>query len=394
MHDEEEDTLEASIIMSKSRGGSKKRRPGMVKHPETDAWSSSSSSKWAVVVGVGMVVVGAMVLRYPTKTKSRPIDDDEIVGEMEFMGMMQREAGRIPVDPAVKPTPGVYVGPPSAKLSRYAIQHYLNPVFFEDPEFFWGVGSRLRDGHIVELRDAFIPSFADGIHAEIDAFKESDWIIERDDHGLFMGYMYHKRRIKDAETVLAGPNLRRFYDVIDDDDTKDFIHTLTGRDCKGRIMGGPALFLPGDFVAPHNDWVDQRTVAFVWHLAKDWRPEWGGVLHWPGASTYESGFHPATYNTLYIFSVRANSVHSVTPVSDHARRKRLSISGWWMSPWLPTSIDDVDHILANATSRKLITDSQRDAIYPIVMDALATRNLTRSQLRRIYHRLQHTDVDF
>ena len=36
----------------------------------------------------------------------------------------------------------------------------------------------------------------------------------------------------------------------------------------------------GDHSLPHTDWVGQRTVSYVWHLSKGWRPEWGGALYW------------------------------------------------------------------------------------------------------------------
>lgn len=41
------------------------------------------------------------------------------------------------------------------------IKNYLNPKFFENPETMLDIGRRLRKGHLVVIRNAFIPEFAD-----------------------------------------------------------------------------------------------------------------------------------------------------------------------------------------------------------------------------------------
>jgi Rps23 Pro-64 3,4-dihydroxylase Tpa1-like proline 4-hydroxylase len=63
----------------------------------------------------------------------------------------------------------------------------------------------------------------------------------------------------------------------------------------------------------------------VWHLAKDWRPEWGGALFWCPKGCYL----PPVFNTLWLFNVGPESIHFVTHVSPYARGKRLAINGWW-----------------------------------------------------------------
>ena len=68
-----------------------------------------------------------------------------------------------------------------------------------------------------------------------------------------------------------------------------------------------------------------RNVAFVWHLAKNWEPKWGGSFYWCSSLANL----PASFNTLVLFNVNPRSVHLVTEVSPYAAGKRLAINGWW-----------------------------------------------------------------
>ena len=66
-------------------------------------------------------------------------------------------------------------------------------------------------------------------------------------------------------------------------------------------------------------------MSFVLHLARRWRPEFGGSLVWC------SPFHvvPAEFNALTLFGVSAHSAHFVSPVwPEAAPERRLAVSGW------------------------------------------------------------------
>jgi Rps23 Pro-64 3,4-dihydroxylase Tpa1-like proline 4-hydroxylase len=92
-------------------------------------------------------------------------------------------------------------------------------------------------------------------------------------------------------------------------------------------------YLPGDHSLPHPDAVPSgaeanRQVAFVWHLAKDWRSEWGGALYCCTRGVYL----PPVFNTLVLFNVGPETEPFVTQVSPYAQGKRLAINGWWTGP--------------------------------------------------------------
>jgi Rps23 Pro-64 3,4-dihydroxylase Tpa1-like proline 4-hydroxylase len=64
------------------------------------------------------------------------------------------------------------------------------------------------------------------------------------------------------------------------DETKRLVGQLSGQNCSGSTSFWASWYQPGDHSLPHNDRVisdrlnEVRNVAFVWHLSKDWRPEW------------------------------------------------------------------------------------------------------------------------
>lgn len=103
--------------------------------------------------------------------------------------------------------------------------------------------------------------------------------------------------------------------------------SISGRDCSGPIDFGASWYLPGDHSLPHQDLGLGRSVAWVWHLTKDWDPRWGGGFFWcPSGITMSPRF-----NCFTLFNVTTASAHFVTAVSPYAQAKRLALNGWWTS---------------------------------------------------------------
>ena len=152
--------------------------------------------------------------------------------------------------------------------------------------------------------------------------------------------------------------------------SREFVGALTGRECGGETTGAPSWYQAGDHSLPHTDWVGQRTVAFVWHLSKAWRPEWGGALYW-AQHDHAVATYPASFNTLVLFSVTPRSAHFVTTVSPRHEGKRLTFNGWWQSAWTPRAADVDDLLgdrLATAERRALLTHAQLQAVTDLVDD--------------------------
>jgi thioredoxin 1 len=208
----------------------------------------------------------------------------------------------------------------AAEPSTLSIESYLRPsvrAALKD------VGPRLAAGGLVAIRDAFEADFAERMHRSLDSC--ATW-------GLYEGYdehfHYHHHNLYEVAEFPA--DLAWCGKIFDSSETKALLTRLSGRGCPGPTEFSASWYLPGDHSLPHNDVGandanSNRQVAFVWHLAKDWRSEWGGALFWCSKGCYL----PPVFNTLWLFNVGPESSHFVTHVSPYAQGKRLAINGWW-----------------------------------------------------------------
>merc|ERR1712224_808711 len=110
----------------------------------------------------------------------------------------------------------------------------------------------------------------------------------------------------------------------------------------------------------------QRTVAYVWHLSKSWKPDYGGALYWC-KHHHHVATHPASFNTLVLFRVTTSSSHFVTAVSPRHKGKRLTFNGWWQSAWEPR-LDSALEVLACKEKRGALTHLQLQMIRDMIDD--------------------------
>ena len=106
------------------------------------------------------------------------------------------------------------------------------------------------------------------------------------------------------------------------------IEQITG----DRPMKYSQLFLSqyrkGCFLAPHSD-INRGKWAFVLNMTKDWKPQYGGVLHFldDNRENIIDSYVPK-FNSLVIFEVPKEGIpHFVSHVV-HENKKRFAITGW------------------------------------------------------------------
>lgn len=203
-----------------------------------------------------------------------------------------------------------------------SIETYLNPEIFDNEELVQQIGKHLVDGKLVVIKEALREAFAERLFTCLDQF--SGWEVYED---YEEGFHYHHHNIYDKR--LFPRELMWCRKVFQSDSTKKFMQRLSQRDCGGKTQFSASWYLPGDHSLPHNDFIardnEYRHVAFIWHLTKNWQPQWGGDLFWCPRTLYI----PPSFNTLLLFNVGKNSSHFVTQVSPYAQSKRLAINGWW-----------------------------------------------------------------
>jgi hypothetical protein len=179
---------------------------------------------------------------------------------------------------ASKPAPVVPLDPSCAAAmlvleeGERDLEHYLNPAHFADPATMEDITRRLQAGDLVVIKDAFRPEFAEMVFTELSASSVA-W--ELNEAYFPDGYAHLHNNVYERSSWSA--RLNSTLDMFAAKASRAFISKLTGRDCTGDTTGAPSWYDTGHHSLPHTDWVGQRTVAYVWHLSKNWKPEWGGV---------------------------------------------------------------------------------------------------------------------
>jgi len=214
----------------------------------------------------------------------------------------------------------------AAADAALSIETYLRPSLRGPASALAAAIPRMQAGGLIVIRDAFEPDFAERMYRSLD--RCTTW---RPYEGYEEDFSYHHHNLYIPEEY--PPDLAWCSKVFASSNTKAWATRLSGRSCTGPVQFSAAWYLPGDYSLPHNDIAESgenstRQLAYVWHLAKDWRSEWGGALYWCARAWYLS----PVFNTLVLFNVGTESNHFVTQVSPYAQGKRLAINGWWTGP--------------------------------------------------------------
>ena len=86
----------------------------------------------------------------------------------------------------------------------------------------------------------------------------------------------------------------------------------------------------GNFLSPHSDNGNGK-LAFVLNLTKNWKPQYGGILHFMNDTKTEivESFTPL-FNNLMLFEVPEGGIpHFVSHVVPYVKQERYSITGWY-----------------------------------------------------------------
>ena len=95
-----------------------------------------------------------------------------------------------------------------------------------------------------------------------------------------------------------------------------------------------SCYSEGHYNGPHIDG-DNGRLAFVYHLSKDWKPEYGGLfmrMDWDWKTVNKVVVPP--FNTLTLFDTKwegkKGSPHMVTEIAQGCNNKRISYTGWFL----------------------------------------------------------------
>jgi SM-20-related protein len=118
---------------------------------------------------------------------------------------------------------------------------------------------------------------------------------------------------------------------LDSDEFLEIGRTVSGFEAIRSITAQATCYMPESFLSAHDDVADNvenRLVAYVLGITKDWKFDWGGFLQFldPESGKVIDSF-PPTFNSLMLF--RVPQWHSVSFVTPFALRPRISVTGWY-----------------------------------------------------------------
>lgn len=198
----------------------------------------------------------------------------------------------------------------------------------------------LTNNRPVHIRNFLRPAVAEALHTELynasntSAFQRFT-STSRNYQFRYSAQYAFPRQEQSSDTFETLPLATGLLRALDSLQMKRWVEQAAGCNVSSRVMAGATYFAPGDYVGPHTDTGGghqqgaKRRVTFVFHLAKDWDTVYGGDLVFATPLSLIT----ASYNTMTIFSVTKAAYHLVTPVwaETPLSRRRLAVSGWWMS---------------------------------------------------------------
>ena len=112
-----------------------------------------------------------------------------------------------------------------------------------------------------------------------------------------------------------------------------FVNSITGMRLDRTNEVFASRFTSNQFLSPHHD-ENKGKIGFVYSLSKNWRPEWGGNLHFMKEDyrTITKTVVPV-FNRLTLFDIPSKNgiPHYVSHVLPTITSKRISITGWFDS---------------------------------------------------------------
>ena len=143
-----------------------------------------------------------------------------------------------------------------------------------------------------------------------------------------VGFFYGRHKVS-PEKQHEDKMISNVFNWLNSEETLETVKSISGFNDITNASAQVTQYLPGHFLTRHNDISEseQRRVAYVISLSKDWHPDWGGLLQfYLDNGTPRDAWAPQ-FNSMALFDV--DHVHAVTYVAPYATQARYSITGWF-----------------------------------------------------------------
>jgi len=166
------------------------------------------------------------------------------------------------------------------------------------------------------------------LHSMSSQNKQRFFKLLYSDAAKGVGFFYGRHQISLGSEV-DDSLLYKVFDWLNAPHTLEIIKTITGMNDITNTSAQATQYVPGHYLTRHNDvnHQEQRRVAYVLSMSKQWHPDWGGLLQFYQANGTPKDAWAPQFNSMALFDV--NHVHGVSYVAPYATQARYSITGWF-----------------------------------------------------------------
>jgi Rps23 Pro-64 3,4-dihydroxylase Tpa1-like proline 4-hydroxylase len=145
-------------------------------------------------------------------------------------------------------------------------------------------------------------------------------------------FVYWKFSMVDAYRKQILPHLmtHRLLEALASEATIEVVRRITGQTDIKRVDAQATLYRPGNFLTAHSDEQQgeyNRRAAYVIQLCRDWKADWGGLLHFVNDRGEVTQTFTPRFNSMALFAVPQE--HMVSMVAPFAPGPRFGITGWF-----------------------------------------------------------------
>lgn len=282
--------------------------------------------------------------------------------------------------------------------SESSLLDFLDPTILEDEVLLDEIKSKLLEGRLVVIQDAFKPEFAEFVHSQISS-DDVDWTREQHitssdgiqrivlkDTGEENESLSEEIRSIIAQSTWESSWQRVVGQVEKKSSTnsrivsqlqrmlaatgsRTFMHEkICTRSCMGSDVEVEVNeHNGGDYSTYQNGFAGWRSVNMIWQLSKDWDSKWGGAFFWGQSKTMQTGYHYPTFNSLVLYIPTPYSTFYVTPVSNIAKGRLLSVDMKYTTHEDTRSLS-IDDPLEEKFGGKEMLLTAKDAAFIVNMD--------------------------
>lgn len=126
-----------------------------------------------------------------------------------------------------------------------------------------------------------------------------------------------------------GHPIHQITELINSDEFLGLGRVVTGVTGINKADAHATAYQPGHYLTRHLDYGEdhERRAAYVLGFARNWQPDWGGLLLFLNEKQDISEGYLPRFNVLTIFDIKY--LHTVTQVSSFAGGVRRAITGWF-----------------------------------------------------------------